>query len=167
MVRLTQTGHLSCVSIGTIWKRTEVSLKPYHLGVQSVVSKMISEQLVHLAQTMHRSCTDSNTVSKEKEVRFHMTHVTKEFHRVCPKWFLCLWYTRRKPCTDPASRLALSLKGPKRDCTWASHLVVPSSASKKISEPVVHLAQTMHLSCTNTNIFSKRKEERFHMIHVT
>jgi hypothetical protein len=81
---------------------------------------MISEQLVRLGQAVHLSCTDSNTVSKEKEVRFHKTHVTYEFHWVRPKWFLSLWYIRRKPCTYLPSRLALSSKGPKRDCTWAS-----------------------------------------------
>jgi len=31
------------------------------------------------------------------------------------------------------------------------HLVVPSGASKTISKPMVRLAQTMHLSCTDTN----------------
>jgi hypothetical protein len=36
-----------------------------------------------------------------------------------------------------------------------------------ISEPMVHLAQTMHLSCTNTNTIAKQKKERFHMTHVT
>jgi hypothetical protein len=30
-------------------------------------------------------------------------------------------------------------------------LGVPSSASKMISNPVVRLAQTMHLSCSDTN----------------
>ena len=47
------------------------------------------------------------------------------------------------------------------------HLVVPSGASKMISEPMVRLAQTMHLSCTDTNTVSKQKEVRFHMTHVT
>ena len=37
------------------------------------------------------------------------------------------------------------------------HLGVPSGASKMISEPMVHLAQTMHLSLTNTNTVSKQK----------
>jgi hypothetical protein len=31
---------------------------------------------------MHLSCTDTNTVSKWTEMRFHMTHITKEFHHV-------------------------------------------------------------------------------------
>ena len=49
----------------------------------------------------------------------------------------------------------------------ARHLVVPSSASKMIFEPMVRLAQTMHLSCTDTNTNSKDNEVRFHMTHVT
>jgi hypothetical protein len=31
------------------------------------------------------------------------------------------------------------------------HLVVPSGASKTISEPTIRLAQTVHLSCTDTH----------------
>ena len=47
------------------------------------------------------------------------------------------------------------------------HLVVLSGASKIISESMVHLALTVHLSCTDTNTISKDKEVRFHMTHVT
>ena len=47
------------------------------------------------------------------------------------------------------------------------HLVVPSGAFKMISEPMVRLAQTVHLSCTDTNTVSKWKEARFRMTHVT
>ena len=36
-----------------------------------------------------------------------------------------------------------------------------------ISEPMVHLAQTMHLSCTDTNTVSKLKEAGFDMTYVT
>jgi hypothetical protein len=32
---------------------------------------------------------------------------------------------------------------------------------------MVHLAQTVHLSCTDTNIISKQEELRFHVTHVT
>ena len=35
---------------------------------------------------------------------------------------------------------------------------VPTGASKMISEPMVRLAQTMHLSCIDTNTVSKRTE---------
>ena len=30
------------------------------------------------------SCTETNTISKHTKARFHMTHVIKEFYRVCP-----------------------------------------------------------------------------------
>ena len=56
------------------------------------MSKTISEPMVCLAQTMHLSCTDTNTVSNWTEMRFHMTHVTYEFHQVRPKGFLSLRY---------------------------------------------------------------------------
>jgi hypothetical protein len=47
------------------------------------------------------------------------------------------------------------------------HLGVPSGATKTIPEPVVRLAQTMQLSCTDTNTVSKRTKTRFDMTHVT
>jgi hypothetical protein len=48
------------------------------------------------------------------------------------------------------------------------HLLgAPLGASKMISEPIVYLALTVHLSCTDTNTISKRTEMRFHMTHVT
>jgi hypothetical protein len=46
------------------------------------------------------------------------------------------------------------------------HLGVLSGASKMIAEPMVRLAQTMHLSCIDTNTISKWKEVTFHMAHV-
>jgi hypothetical protein len=47
------------------------------------------------------------------------------------------------------------------------HLGGPSGASKMISKPMVRLAQTMHLSCNDTKIVSKRTEMRFQITHVT
>jgi hypothetical protein len=44
---------------------------------------------------------------------------------------------------------------------------VPSGASKIISKPMVCLAQTVHLSCIDTNIISKQTETRFHLTHIT
>jgi hypothetical protein len=46
-------------------------------------------------------------------------------------------------------------------------LGVPSGVSKMISEPMVRLAQTVHLCCTDTNTISKQTETRLHMTHVT
>jgi hypothetical protein len=90
---------------------------PHHLGVPSGVSKMIYEPMVRLTQTEHLSCTDANTLSKQIETRFRMTHVTEEFHRVPPILFASLWYVQHKLCTNLASRVALSPKGPNKAST--------------------------------------------------
>jgi hypothetical protein len=71
--------------------QTKLSLEHRHLGVPSGASKTISTPMVCLMQTMHLSCTDKNNLSKQTEMRFHVTHVTKEFHQVCQKLFLSLW----------------------------------------------------------------------------
>jgi hypothetical protein len=55
---------------------SELPLEPRHLGVQSGVSKTISEPMRCLAQTMHLSCNNTCTVSTRTEMRFYMTHVT-------------------------------------------------------------------------------------------
>ena len=47
------------------------------------------------------------------------------------------------------------------------HLGVPSGASKMIYEPMVRLAQTVHLSWTDTSTISKRTETIFHKSNVT
>jgi hypothetical protein len=46
------------------------------------------------------------------------------------------------------------------------HLGVLSGACKMISEPTICLAQTVHLSCTNTNTISKWTKTRVDMTHV-
>ena len=38
-----------------------------------------------ILETVRLSCIDTNTVSKRTKMRFHMTHVTLEFYRVCQK----------------------------------------------------------------------------------
>ena len=47
------------------------------------------------------------------------------------------------------------------------HLVVPLGVSKMIFELGVRLAETVHLSCTNTYTISKWIETRFHMTDIT
>jgi hypothetical protein len=51
------------------------------------MSKMISEPMVCLVKIVHLSYTDTNIVSKPTKMRFHMTHVTLEFHQVRPTQF--------------------------------------------------------------------------------
>jgi hypothetical protein len=98
---------------------------PHHLGVPSGASKIIYEPMIRLTQIEHLSYTNANTVSKQIEKRFHMTHVTQEFHRVPSILFLSLRYVRGKPCTNLASTVALSPNGPKRASTSASSLRSP------------------------------------------
>jgi hypothetical protein len=98
--------------------------------------------MVRLIETMHPSCTDTDADTKRTKMRFHMTYVTEEFHRVRLKRFLSLWYVQGKPCTYLASRLALSQNGWNRAPLELRHLGVPSSASKMISQHMVHLAQS-------------------------
>ena len=132
--------------------------------------------MVRVVQTVHLSCTNANCVSKRTEMRFHKSLVTYEYHRLRPKGFLSLWYAWRKLCTYHAPTLILSPNGPKRDSTCPTspdipqdpcHLRVPSGASKMISEPMVRLAPTMRLSCTNTTSVSKRTEMSFHLSLIT
>jgi hypothetical protein len=128
---------------------------------------MISKMMVRLAQTLHLSCTDTNTETKQQEVRFHMTHITYKFHRVRPKWFLSQWYVRQKLCTYLASRLALPLKGPKLASTWAFSPCGTIRWSKIISKPMVHLAQTMHLSLHLVVPSGESKTISMCMVHLT
>jgi hypothetical protein len=55
--------------------------------------------VVYLAQIVHLPCVEINTVYEPIETSFHLTHVTFEFHQVCPKRFLSVLHVRRKPCT--------------------------------------------------------------------
>jgi hypothetical protein len=44
---------------------------------------------------------------------------------------------------------------------------VQLGASKLISKPMVHLGQTVHLSCVEINTISKWTEMSFHLTHIT
>jgi hypothetical protein len=102
------------------------------------------------------------------------------------KWFLSLWYTWSKPSTYLASRLTLSPNGPKRASTWLTSprsiigcawkdfhecgtfsANLPLGAPEKVSMPVVHSAQTVHVSCAEINAISKWTETSFHLTHIT
>jgi hypothetical protein len=109
--------------------------------------------MVCSAQIVHLCSIKIVSISKWNEIRFYMTQVTKQFYRVRPKQFLGQWYARHEPCTYLESRLELSPLEPR-------HLGVSSGANGT-------LAQTMHLSCTDTNVVSKQTEMRFHKSHIT
>jgi hypothetical protein len=140
--------------------RNEIQHDPCHQGFSSGASKMISEPMVCSAQTVHLSCVRISSISKRTESSFHLILVTLEYHRVCPTRFLSWWYVWCKP--SGASKMKRN-----EHPLEPRHLEVPSGAPKMISEPMVRLAQTMQLSCTDTNTVSKWTETRFHMTHVT
>jgi hypothetical protein len=96
-----------------------------------------------------------------------MTNVTWEIHRVRPTTILERMVRSTHTVHLSCVKLALSPNGQTKYPLVPHHLGVPLGASKMISEPMVRLAQTMHLFCTETNTISKRTEMRFHMIHVT
>jgi hypothetical protein len=117
---------------------------------------MISEPMVCSVQTLHLSCADINTIPTQTEMSFHITHGTKEFHRVRSQRFLSLLHIRRKLCTYLASRLTLSPNRPK----WAS--TRPTWHRSTIGcvqngfKPMVHLVQIVHLSYVEINTISKQ-----------
>jgi hypothetical protein len=88
-----------------------------------------------------------------------MTHVILELHRVRPNRFLSLWYirTNHAPILHQdwhylkTDRNKLALMRPLEP----HHLGVPSGVSKRISDPMEHVAQTVHMSCTDANTVSK------------
>jgi hypothetical protein len=74
------------------------------------------------------------------------------------KQFLSLWYVWRNRA--PIMYRNKTLHDPR-------HLYVPSSASKMISEAMVHLVQAVDLSCTEIDTIFKWTEMRFYLTHVT
>jgi hypothetical protein len=114
---------------------------PRHLGAPSGVPKMIYEPMVHSTQIVHLWCIEINTISKWTETSFQFTHVTQEFHRVCPKRLPCPWCVRRKPYTYITPTLTLSPNGPKWVPLDPRHIGVPPRAT--------------NLSCVEINTVSK------------
>jgi hypothetical protein len=163
-----QTVHLSCTDTNTIskWTKTRFHMTQVTKCYIGCVQNDF-EPMVRSTQSVHLSCVKISTISKRTESIFHLNLVTMEYHWVCQKWFMSLWYVRCKLCTYLLSRLALFPNGLNRASTWASHLGLPSGASKTISEPMVRLAQTMHLSCVKISTISKRNEMSIHLSLVT
>jgi hypothetical protein len=147
--------------------RYEHPLDPHHIGVPSGGSKMISDPMVCSVQTMHLSCADINTIPTQTKTSFHVTHGTKEFHRVRSQWFLSLLHIRRKLCTYLASRLTLSPNGPKWASTWPTWHRSTIGCVQNGFEPMVHLVQIVHLSYVEINTISKQAQTSFHLTHVT
>jgi hypothetical protein len=142
--------------------RDKLSLEPHHLGVPSGVSKMISTFDAKPCTCLALRLTLYPNGLKWVWHDPHHIGVPSDAYKTT----LNLWYVLRKQRTHLVSRLALSPNGRNKLPLEPCHLGVPSDASKMIPEPMVRLAQTVHLSCT-TNTVSKWIETRFDMTHVT
>jgi hypothetical protein len=55
--------------------RNEFTLDPRHVGVPSVVPKMISKPMV-VRFKPSLSCMEFNTISKQTKMSFHLIHIT-------------------------------------------------------------------------------------------
>jgi hypothetical protein len=128
--------------------QNKIPLDPCHIGVPSVASKWFMSQWTFSTNRAH--------ISKWTETSFHLTNVTKKYHRVCLRRFPCPWFIWHKPYTYLASSLTLS-----------PNVGVPLVALKIISEPMVRLTQIVHLSCIEINTISKHTETIFHLIYAT
>ena len=115
--------------------------------------------MVRLAQTVHLSCFETNTFSKLTETSLHLTHVTYEFHRVCPKMtsepIACSAQTMHLPCVETNT------------ISKRTETSLPLGTDKMISMPMVHSAQTMHVSFARINTISKHNKISFHSTDVT
>jgi hypothetical protein len=147
--------------------KNEISHDPCHHGVPTGVSNTFSEAVAYSAQTVHLSCVKISTISKRTESSFHLSLISKEYHRVRPKRFM----SRGTFATNSAPILHRHKHYLRTDQNKIPHdprhLVVPSGACKTISKPVVHLAQTMHLSCVKIRNITKWTESSFHLGLIT
>jgi hypothetical protein len=145
---------------------SDIPYDPCHLGVPSCVFEMISKHNGTFGANLHLSCFKISTISKWTETSLHLSLVTKEYHRVPPKWFLWLWYLWRKPSTYLVSRLALSPNRPKWASIWASS---PRNTTGCLQNDFWANGKfgANRAPYTDTNIISEWTDARFHMTHVT
>jgi hypothetical protein len=157
--------HLSCVKVSTICEWTELSFEPRRQWVTSSASETIYEPMAHFAQTVHLFALKL-TLSPNKKKRDSTWPTSPRVPLGASKWFLSQSYVRHKCFTYLASWLALSPNGSSYHLSLVTseyHRVHP----KMISEPMVCLVQTVHLSCCDPNTVSKWKEVTFQMTHIT
>jgi hypothetical protein len=141
--------------------------EPRHLAVPLGTSISIYEHIVRLAQTVHQSCSDTNTASKWTDTRFRMpTSPGSSIGCVQNDFRACgTLRANRAPILHQDEHYLQTDQN--EHPLEPRHLGVPSGGSKRIPKPMVPLAQTIHLYCTDTNIVSKWTKMRFHMTHVT
>jgi hypothetical protein len=110
---------------------------------------------ITFSATVHLPCIKISTISKQTETSFHLSLVTFEYHWVCPKWFMSLWYVWRKPCTYLALTLTPSPNGPKQISPWPTSPRGSIGCVQNDFRAYVCSARTVHLSCVKINTIYK------------
>jgi hypothetical protein len=152
MVLSPQTVHLSCVKIGTISKRTKMS---FYLSLVTMEYHQVRpKQFLSLWYVWRKPCTYLTltlTPSPNVLKRNSRWPTSSKSSIGCVKNNFRAYGTFDANCaTIFVSRLALPLNRPKWASSWATSPRCTSGPSKMISVPMVCLAQTIHLSCTDT-----------------
>ena len=124
----------------------------------------MAEPMVRLAQTVHLSSTDTNTISPNGLKQDSTRPMSPRSSIGCAQTYFHAYGTFDAKRATILHRCQHCLQTDQNEILHdPRHLGVPSGASKMISEPMVCLAQTVHLSCTDTSTVSKQKEVRFHI----
>jgi hypothetical protein len=168
-VRSAQTVHLSCVKIRTISKWSEMS---FNLSLVTKECHRVHQKwFFSLWYIYCKLCTylaPTLTLSPNR-LKWDSTRPTSP-----RRTFRCIdtyFWAYGMFCANRAPILRQDYHYLQTDRNELPleprHLGVPSGASRMISGPMVCLAQTVHLSYTDTNTISIPTETRFHMTHVT
>jgi hypothetical protein len=128
---------------------------------------MVSEAMLRLVQTADLSCTDTNNMSNGPK-RDSLWPMSPRSSIGCVQndfWAYGTFAAKRAPILNQDGHY---LQMNRNELPFQPHhLGVSSGASKTISKAMVRLAQTVQLSCTETNIVSKQIETSFHLSLVT
>jgi hypothetical protein len=147
--------------------QNEIPNDPRHLGVRYTASKMVFEAMVYLAQTKLQSCVKISTFYKRTKKSFLLSLEPRSAIR-CVKNNFCAY--------DMFSANSAPILQQHKHCLQMDgneiphdprHLGVLSGASKMISEPMVHSAQTAPLSCIKISAISKQTKSSFHLSLIT
>jgi hypothetical protein len=155
--------HLHCLQMD----QNKIPHDPRHLGVPSGVSKTISNPMRCLAQTMHLlapTLTLSPNVPKQDSTwpmspRSSIGCIKNDFWAYATFGTNCAPILRQDFHYLQTKWIELPLE--------PRHLVVPTGVSKMIFETMTCLAQTVDVSCTDTNTVSKWTKTRFYLTHIT
>jgi hypothetical protein len=101
---------------------------------------------------VHLSCAETNTISKRIETSLHLHILPRSTIRCGQSYFHALG-TFGANCAPILCRDENYLQTDRNELLLdPHHLGVQSSTAKMISDPMVCLAQTVHLSCNEFNI---------------